>query len=395
MAERHTQPEGCATLIQPDPSFIREVRAAGGGDLKKCFQCATCSVVCDLSPDDAPFPRKQMIAAQWGLKDRLLCDPAIWLCHNCGSCTTQCPRGARPGDVMAALRQLAIRHFAFPQFMGRLVASPKALPVLFLVPALALLAILLWAPKGPATPELEFANLFPIPALEALFFTVSGLAAIAFLVGVIRYLKTLRMCCPGILLNFPPVSAEIVTHERFAQCDANQGVRWGHFLVLWGFLGLACVGTTVGIGTMAGILRTPLPWGSALKILANVCAAVILTGAVILIKERIAGPEGAPARRAASTYFDWFFLGTLTAVVFTGILLQFFRLAQAAYLMYPVYFVHLVLTLALLLYAPYSKFAHLAYRTVAMASTEPWIPKRQNPRRLSEQGAKHCVDFYS
>ena len=379
-----------AQLIQPDVSFIREVRAAGGGDLKKCFQCATCSVVCDLSPDDAPFPRKQMIAAQWGLKDQLLCDPAIWLCHNCGSCTTQCPRGARPGDVMAALRQLAIRHFAFPGFMGRLVANPKALPVLFLVPVLVLLAMVLWVPKGPATPELEFANLFPVVAVEALFFTVSTLAAVAFLVGVIRYLKALRMCCPGILLNFPPVSAEIVTHERFAQCSANQGVRWGHFLVLWGFLGLASVGTTIGIGTMAGLLRTPLPWGSPLKILANVCAAVILTGAVILMKERISNHS----RRAASTYFDWLFLGTLTSVVFTGILLQFFRLAQVAYLMYPVYFVHLVLTLALLLYAPYSKFAHMAYRTVAMASTEPWRPKRKT-RRLSEQGAKNCVDFYS
>jgi quinone-modifying oxidoreductase subunit QmoC len=379
-----------AQLIQPDVSFIREVRAAGGGDLKKCFQCATCSVVCDLSPDDAPFPRKQMIAAQWGLKDQLLCDPAIWLCHTCGTCTTQCPRGARPGAVMGALRQLAIRHFAFPQFMGRLVANPKALPVLFLVPVLVLLAMVLWVPKGPATPELEFANLLPIPTVEALFFTVSTLAAIAFLVGAIRYLKALRMCCPGILLNFPPVSAEIVTHERFAQCGSNQGVRWGHFLVLWGFLGLASVGTTIGIGTMAGLLRTPLPWGSALKILANVCAAAVLTGAVVLVKDRLAGQ----ARRAASTYFDWFFLGTLTAVVFTGILLQFFRLAQVAGLMYPVYFVHLALTIALLLYAPYSKFAHLAYRTVAMASTEPWKPKRK-PRRLSEQGAKHCVDFYS
>ena len=40
-----------ALLVQPDVSFIREVRAAGGGDLKKCFQCAACSVVCDQSPD--------------------------------------------------------------------------------------------------------------------------------------------------------------------------------------------------------------------------------------------------------------------------------------------------------------------------------------------------------
>ena len=70
--------------------------------------------------------------------------------------------------------------------------------------------------------------------------------------------------------------------------------------------------------------------------------------------------------RKPGTYFDWFLISTLGGVVVTGILSELLRLAHAA-AMYEMYFVHLVLVFALLLYAPYSKFAHLAYRTVAMA----------------------------
>jgi len=36
MAERY--------LVEPDVGFINEVVNLGGGDVKKCFQCATCSV---------------------------------------------------------------------------------------------------------------------------------------------------------------------------------------------------------------------------------------------------------------------------------------------------------------------------------------------------------------
>ncbi len=52
----------------------------------------------------------------------------------------------------------------------------------------------------------------------------------------------------------------------------------------------------------------------------------------------------------------------------TGISSELLRLSHAASAMYAVYFVHLVLIFALFLYAPYSKFAHLLYRTVAIAS---------------------------
>ena len=44
-----------ATLVEPDLDFVRELKAAGGDTLKKCFQCATCSVVCGLSNEPSPF----------------------------------------------------------------------------------------------------------------------------------------------------------------------------------------------------------------------------------------------------------------------------------------------------------------------------------------------------
>jgi quinone-modifying oxidoreductase subunit QmoC len=135
-------------------------------------------------------------------------------------------------------------------------------------------------------------------------------------------------------------------------------------LTFWGFMGLAIMGTVVGIGTMAGLLRTPLALSHPLKIFANVSTVVIGAGCVILLVDRLR--DG--TKRAASTYFDWFFLITVSAVVFTGLLVQLLRLADTATAMYSVYFVHLVLVFTLFLNAPYSKFAHIAYRTVAMAA---------------------------
>lgn len=355
-------------VIEPDTGFVRDLVRSGGGDLKKCYQCATCSAVCTLSSDEAPFPRRQMLEAQWGLKERVLADPAIWLCHNCGDCTTYCPRGARPGDVFGALRREAIKRFAWPAFLARWVNDPRALPLLVLIPAL--LFGLLWAfgPEAASTNpgRMEFANQFPVPVLEAIFFTIAAAVIAVFAAGLRRSLRSWRArgADAPLLPNLLPALREIATHRRFAQCGAERSRYWGHLLVMWGFVGLAFVGTAVGLGHMAGAVHTPLAQSHVLKILANASAAAALAGLIVVWADRV----GDPVKRARTTYFDWFFLVVLTGVVLTGFLSELLREGQSA-AMYAVYCVHLVLIFMLFVYAPYSKLAHFLYRTAALAAS--------------------------
>ena len=60
------------TILRPDRALIARVLGSGGEDLRRCMQCATCSSVCEILDGDEPGPRKEMLWAQWGLRDRLM-----------------------------------------------------------------------------------------------------------------------------------------------------------------------------------------------------------------------------------------------------------------------------------------------------------------------------------
>ena len=100
-----------------------------------------------------------------------------------------------------------------------------------------------------------------------------------------------------------------------------------------------------------------------IKILGNVSAVAFVVGLVIMLMRRLT----AAAQAGGSSYFDWFFLYTILGTGVTGILTQFLRWSGSIDLTYMVYTVHLVFVMSLLLYLPFSKFAHIGYRTVAIA----------------------------
>lgn len=364
-------------ILTTDIKFINDVLTSGGGDLMKCFQCGTCSVVCNPTPDERPFPRKEMLYAQWGMKERLMSDPDLWLCHQCSDCTFHCPRGARPGEVIGALRKLAIAEYSFPGFLGKIVGDSRYLVLLFVVPVVLLASILAYLgnldlshiPRGDKG-LIVYSKFMPVPYIDVLFTTAAAFAVLFFVIGIYRYWHALKRGIEesqwsargSIYQTFIKTLGEILTHKEFRKCDYAKGRANAHLLTFYGFIGLA-ITTTWAIYYLYGLKwESPYPLNDPLKIWGNLSALALLTGMTLIVLNRLR----TSLRAGLGRYFDWLLIMVIYTITVTGILSEVFRLLDAAYLAYSVYFIHLIFVFVLFVYAPFSKMAHLVYRTVAM-----------------------------
>ncbi len=371
-------------LAKPDKDFLQRILTEGGGDLKKCFQCASCSVVCELSGRRKPFPRKEMIWAQWGLKDRLVADPDIWLCHQCNDCSTRCPRGARPGDVLAVLRQQSIEHFAVPSFLARWVSQPKYLPLVLLIPVV-LLGLLVLAAAAPIEGKrIIYSYWWRLPhwVLISFFGTLSVLVLVAAVAGVVRFWRAMKAADARDAAGLPTKSLassvvtvlkNIMVHDKFGLCTTERPRQWSHLGVFYGFIALAAVALWVIFLSLTasrnpfvqGELVYPFNFWNPWRMLANLGGAAVLAGCAWMAWDRL--KEG---KKTVTSYSDWTFLAALFLVVLTGFVCEALHYARLEPHRYAAYFVHLVLVFALLAYLPYSKSAHLLYRTAAMVYAE-------------------------
>lgn len=383
--------------IEPDVQFIRELQAAGGDTLKKCYQCATCSVACPISPTDNPYPRKEMIWAQWGLKDKLETDPDVWLCHNCGQCSDLCPRGAKPADLMSAMRNMAYQKLVPCQSIARWMSSPKGLPILFGIPAVifAVIWFIMSAvnfkglyngslfPAGPVIPGNIFYGDYTI---DPVFILVTIFVVVSFWKGVKKLIASISPQGSVMMLGkkknllvclIEVVMLEILPHSKFSECgeqnEESKLRKIGHMSLVFGFI---CLAVVTGVfflchwgGRIPGLeaiyMEVPLSFTNPLKWLAQVGMVLMLIGLTTLTMRR----QKLDPTKQTSNWYDWYLIGVIWAVWATGMLTQFFRLADWAVLTYTIYYLHLVTVFMLIAYLPWSKLGHLVYRTAAIT----WI----------------------
>ena len=380
-------------LVEPDVSFVNEIIGLGGDTLKKCFQCATCSVACPIAPENKPFPRKEMIAASWGLKDKLVGNADIWLCHQCGDCSALCPRGAKPGDVLAAVRSMAIAEYAEPKFLGKWINDPKKLMKLTAVPAIlfAFLAMLtmfghsffadmfggeFWyhTHDGKPVPGIAASNFVSSWFVDMVFVPLAMAVVAVFALGLKRFIADIhknalaegktaieKIDPRGFMKSLGNVLLMIGKHEKFTQCGENKDRSTAHMMVMFSFIGLAVVTGLVFVGVYIFHQATPYTQINPIKWLGNVSGVMLVLGGILMLKNRLTKKD------QTNSYKDWYIIGLVLGLGLTGMLTQMSRLAGSAFLSYLFYYVHLIIIFHTFAYLPFSKMAHIVYRTVALA----------------------------
>jgi quinone-modifying oxidoreductase subunit QmoC len=377
-AERDPPPD----LIVADLAAVDRMLGYGAETLRRCYQCGTCSVVCPKTPLEDAFPRKEMVWAQWGLEDKLLTDADAWLCYQCNDCITHCPVDARPGDVMAATRDLQMEEYAVPRFMTRIPRDPKALPLAIAIPAALVGLLVLGAagfaggdgvfPKG----DVLFGRFLGEGWVDVFVMTLVGVVAALSYLSLRRFWAGLQSTVPDGTARAPLSGAlrgtlvDVFSHKDFGDCKTAHPRMWAHMGLFYGFLGLTAATTgaalytevlpRLGIHHHGDVLSLPI-W-DPVKIVGNLGGAALLAGLAQTLWVRLKRPQ----QSGKSAYSDWFFSGLLGLTAVTGFVTEILRYAQVRPAAYVAYVVHLVFIFGLFAYFPFSKFSHLMYRTAAM-----------------------------
>ncbi len=362
-------------LIKPDTQFIKYIKENGGEDLKKCFQCATCTSACSLSTEEYGFPRKQMLYAQWGMKKELLEDPSPWLCFYCGDCSARCPRSGNPGETMMALRRYLTTLYDWTGLSrlmyrsvfweaGILAIMATVIVLLFTVPNNFGFGLL--NQSGPAALTTVMLEKFaPVGIVDWGDRIMAALLGILLLSNAARMFSGLtrgaKIPARFYITQFPHFIVQLLTQKRWNECSSSDSSKnWVRHLFL--VSGYAIMFTLVVVFLpWFQIKDTSIHWTSFLGYYAT---AVLLITTVWIISDRM---RKSTEMHKFSHFSDWLFPIMLFLAALSGILLHIFRVSDMPMTTYVTYMVHMAIVVPMLFVeVPFGKWGHLLYRPLAI-----------------------------
>jgi len=363
-----------------NPGLAKEIQSYGTVDFSACYSCGNCTAICELSEENAFFPRNLIRYGMLGMKDEILSSKELWLCYGCGECSETCPREAEPGDYVAALRRYAIAHFEPTGLTKLMFRNPFAFTGITLLIALILFFFLMTMKPDHDVSRWIF-NLLPFDVVHDLGLYIFIFVPIITVVGLYKMLKGIGKRKAGKVqgqsAGFAKIgkaivktASELVTMNRYKECDRQDDAYWApkpwivkpwfvHWTIMMGFLGLL-LATVLNF-----ILKDPATdiWLPT-RILGTVTGLMMMYGASLAIYYRLIKPTHFYAK---SSLADWSFLLFIWLAGFTGFWLEAAVTFNADSVINQVMFIiHTVISMELVLLLVFSKFAHAVYRPVAL-----------------------------
>ncbi|TSA28725.1 MAG: hypothetical protein D4R67_03260 [Bacteroidetes bacterium] len=369
-------------MSELDPTFAAEIVKYGATHFNACYNCGNCTAVCNLSEQHADFPRMFIRYGLIGQRNKIVDSQEIWLCYACGDCSETCPRQAYPGEYMAALRRYTIAHAEKTGLTKLLFTNNPLFIVITLIIALVLGFLLLTIEPEEVISRWLFTYI-PYEVIHNLGIAVFILTGITTGLGIFALIKKLsgqRSSNPDkpttsfswskTLMAIQKVGMEIAAMKRYQECDKEDDSLWKHrpwlikpwfvhWSIMWGFIGLV-VATVLDF-----IFKDPatVMWLPS-RILGTVTGILLMYGTTLAMIYRI---RKITKSYADSKLADWAFLIFLWVAGFTGFWLEIAVMSGEHELINQiVFFIHTVISMELIIFFAYSKFAHAVYRPLAL-----------------------------
>jgi ferredoxin len=353
--------------IAIEPGLVDELQAYGAEDVSKCFSCGNCSAVCVHS--EAPFtlPRRSMHALQLGLEDKLKGSLEPWLCYYCGECSEQCPKEAEPGETMMSMRRWLTSKYDFSGISRLFYRSWRW--ELFAIVLAAILtgigftlfgasqgSISVYDGPGAFLPS-EKVHVFDW-VMAAVLVTLLGINAIRMWRFVMGGDEDARAPLRSYLAGLFTLPLHFFTQPKYRQCDRKR--PWAVHLALM----LSYVTMLVLIMFFLRYMQAGPSIDWRVHVFGYLASAGLIVAVILNLRGRV--KKDSP-QHAHSHESDWMFLILLLVVAVTGVLQHILHRAGLDTAANLAYIVHLMGVVPMLvLEVPFGKWAHLAYRPLAV-----------------------------